>query len=99
MGKSLMKVHAKIKKQKIEREVLKMAEKILVPEIEGGMKAVFLLALKKEGWGQKRALRLLDEVQRLEDAILDGEITWKDALEQVKDEYEIELDFRNVELS
>ncbi len=56
-------------------------------------------ALEKEGWGRQRAIRLFEEVERIEQGLYDGEknffggIEWEDIFEQVKDECGIELGF------
>ena len=56
MGKSLNRVHRDIQRESIKREILKHVERKSIPEIATGLKGCFLLALKKEGWGQQRAI-------------------------------------------
>lgn len=99
---SLAKVHKKLQEQRIKREVMRKVEDRLIWDVTTGMKAVFLLALKKEGWGRKRAVRLFEEVERIEKALYDGEtnyfggIDWSDIFDQVKEEYGIELAFEEL---
>lgn len=99
---NLAKAHKRIQEERIKREIMRKVESRLIWDVTIGMKAVFLLALKKEGWGKQRALRLFEEVERIEKALLDGEdnyfggIDWTDIFEQVKDEYGIELAFEEL---
>lgn len=99
---NLMKVHKKAERDKLKREIMRKVERTLVWEITTGMKAVFLLALKKEGWGKQRALRLFEEVERIEQGLLDGKennnggINWDDIFDQVKEEYGIDFRFEEM---
>lgn len=94
MGKSLNRVHRDIQRESIKREILKHVERKSIPEIATGLKGCFLLALKKEGWGQQRAIRLWNAVEEIQMDILEGRITWQDVFDQVKEEYKLELKFR-----
>ena len=49
--------------------------------------------MKKEGWGQQRAIRLWNAVEEIQMDILEGRITWQDVFDQVKEEYKLELKF------
>jgi hypothetical protein len=96
MGKSAFAVHKALQKKQLaearkdfKAEVMKRVEDELSAKAVLNVKAVFLLALKKEGWGQKRAIRLWEEVKVIENALADGDITWDDVYEQVKEEYDI----------
>jgi hypothetical protein len=96
MGKSAFAVHKALQKKQLaearkdfKAEVMKRVEDELSAKAVLNVKAVFLLALKKEGWGQKRAIRLWEEVKVIENALADGDITWGDVYEQVKEEYDI----------
>ena len=100
MGKSAFAVHKALQKKRLaearkdfKEQVLKRVEDELSAKAVLNVKAVFLLALKKEGWGQKRAIRLWEEVKVIENALADGDITWDDVYEQVKEEYDIILAF------
>ena len=92
----VMSVHRALQKKQLadarkdfKAEVMKRVEDELSAKAVLNVKAVFLLALKKEGWGQKRAIRLWEEVKVIENALADGDITWDDVYEQVKEEYDI----------
>lgn len=98
MAKSAFAVHKALQKKQLaearkefKAEVMKRVEDELSAKAVLNVKAVFLLALKKEGWGQKRAIRLWEEVKVIENALADGDITWDDVYEQVKEEYDIEF--------
>lgn len=91
MGKSLDRVHRDIQRERIKREVIKHMEKKCIPEIAVGVKGIVLLALKKEGWGQQRAIRLWDAVEEIQMDILEERITWDDVFDQVREEYKLEL--------
>ena len=99
---NLAKAHKKVQEDRIKREIMRKVENRLIWDVTIGMKAVFLLALKKEGWGKQRALRLFEEIERIEKALADGEdnyfggIEWKDIFAQVKEEYGIELAFEEL---
>jgi hypothetical protein len=100
MGKSAFAVHKALQKKQLaearkdfKAEVMKRVEDELSAKAVLNVKAVFLLALKKEGWGQKRAIRLWEEVKIIEQALADGDITWDDVYDQVKEEYDIILAF------
>lgn len=96
---NLRQAHKKAEHERIKREIMNIVERRLIFDVTIGMKAVFLLALKKEGWGKQRAIRLFEEVERIEQGLYDGEknffggIEWEDIFEQVKEEYGIELSF------
>lgn len=98
-GMNLKQAHKRIEHDRIKREIINIVERRLVYDVTIGMKAVFLLALKKEGWGKQRAIRLFEEVEKIEQGLYDGEsnsfggIEWQDVFEQVKNEYGIELGF------
>lgn len=94
MGRSLDRVHKDIQRNKIKREILNHVERKAIQEIAVGLKGCFLLALKKEGWGQQRAIRLWNAVEEIQLDILDGRITWQDVFDQVKEEYKLDLKFR-----
>lgn len=96
MSKSLMRVHRDIEHKKVKREIMRVVEDKMLSEMVMGMKGIFLLALKKEGWGKTRALRLWHEVENAERALIDGDITWEDIFSQVKEEYGLELEYRQV---
>lgn len=96
MSKSLMRVHRDIEREKTKREIMRVVEDKMLSEMVMGMKGIFLLALKKEGWGKTRALRLWSEVENAEHALIDGDITWEDIFSQVKEEYGLELEYREV---
>ena len=61
---NLRQAHKKMEHDKIKREIINIVERRLVYDVTIGMKAVFLLALKKEGWGKQRAIRLFEEVEK-----------------------------------
>ena len=98
MAKSAFAVHKALQKKQ-EREMREAFKASIEKKVEDelsykavmNVKAVFLLALKKEGWGQKRAIRLWEEFKIIEQALVDGDITWDDIYEQVKEEYDIIL--------
>ena len=96
---NLAKAHKKVQEDRIKREIMRKVENRLIWDVTIGMKAVFLLALKKEGWGKQRALRLFEEVERIEQGLKDGEdnyfggIQWQDIFDQVKEEYGLEFQF------
>ena len=98
MAKSAFAVHKALQKKQ-EREMMEAFKASIEKKVEDelsykavmNVKAVFLLALKKEGWGQKRAIRLWEEFKIIEQALVDGDITWDDIYEQVKEEYDIIL--------
>ena len=98
MAKSAFAVHKALQKKQ-EREMREAFKSSIEKKVEDelsykavmNVKAVFLLALKKEGWGQKRAIRLWEEFKIIEQALVDGDITWDDIYEQVKEEYDIIL--------
>jgi len=85
-------------KQKLFAEVNRRAEDYLSDDVFTGQKALVLLALRKEGWGKQRALRLLKELDELEKAFqkddLGNSISWEDVFSQVKEEYGIEFDMK-----
>ena len=90
----VMSVHRALQKKQLadarkdfKETVMKKVEDELSAKAVLNVKAVFLLALKKEGWGQKRAIRLWEEVKIIENALADGDITWQDVYDQVKEEY------------
>ena len=94
----VMSVHRALQKKQLadarkdfKAEVMKRVEDELSAKAVLNVEAVFLLALKKEGWGQKRAIRLWEEVRVIENALADGDITWQDVYDQVKEEYDIEF--------
>ena len=94
----VMSVHRALQKKQLadarkdfKETVLKKVEDELSAKAVLNVKAIFLLALKKEGWGQKRAIRLWEEVKIIEQALADGDITWQDVYDQVKEEYDIEF--------
>lgn len=97
--KSLMNVHKNLQKERLKREIMKEVEKNLTKDVVAGMKAVFLLALRKEGWGRDRAMRLIENVNSIEQALLEGSeggengINWNDIYNQVEEEYKISLLF------
>jgi hypothetical protein len=100
MGKSAFAVHKALQKKQLKdareqfkKDIEKRVEDELAAKAVTNVKAVFLLALKKEGWGQKRAIRLWEEVKIIEQALADGDITWDDVYDQVKEEYDIILAF------
>lgn len=91
-GKSIMSVHKKIdRKREIERitdiVVKEVQSTKVITEVSQGVKAIMLLALKKEGFGETRALRVLKEIENVEDNIIDNTITFDDCFNQVKVEY------------
>ena len=96
MAKNAFAVHRALQKKQ-EREMREAFKASIEKKVEDelsykavmNVKAVFLLALKKEGWGQKRAIRLWEEFKIIEQALVDGDITWDDIYEQVKEEYDI----------
>lgn len=98
MAKNAFAVHRALQKKQ-EREMREAFKASIEKKVEDelsykavmNVKAVFLLALKKEGWGQKRAIRLWEEFKIIEQALVDGDITWDDIYEQVKEEYDIIL--------
>ena len=98
MAKNVFAVHRALQKKQ-EREMREAFKASIEKKVEDelsykavmNVKAVFLLALKKEGWGQKRAIRLWEEFKIIEQALVDGDITWDDIYEQVKEEYDIIL--------
>ena len=113
MGKSLNSVHRALAKKRwkeeeekvfaelkaeIMKDVCSQAEAFLSDDVFMGQKALFLLALRKEGWGRIRAQRLLKEVDTLEKAFAmpeegqpNNSIDWIEVFEAVKDEYKIDL--------
>lgn len=98
MAKNAFAVHRALQKKQ-EREMREAFKASIEKKVEDelsykavmNVKAVFLLALKKEGWGQKRAIRLWEEFKVIEQALVDGDITWDDIYEQVREEYDIIL--------
>lgn len=84
-------------KKQLFAEVNMQAENFLSDDVFTGQKALMLLALKKEGWGKQRALRLLQELEDLEKAFIvnpdgpDNSIDWDSVFAQVKEEYGIEF--------
>lgn len=91
--KALQKKQLKDAREQFKKDIEKRVEDELAAKAVTNVKAVFLLALKKEGWGQKRAIRLWEEVKIIEQALADGDITWDDVYDQVKEEYDIILAF------
>lgn len=72
---NLRQAHKKAEHERIKREIMNIVERRLIFDVTIGMKAVFLLALKKEGWGKQRAVRLFEEVEKIEQGLYDGEKT------------------------
>lgn len=85
-------------KADILAELEERAEEFLSDDVFVGQKAILLLSLKPEGFGKARAERILDRMDSTEQALRkpeegkpDNSINWQEVLDQVKEEYDIDL--------
>lgn len=74
-----------------KKEIMNLVKNRLVEDVTQGMKGVFLLSLKKENWGAKRAQKLFLDVKNTEQCLEEGRITWDDIFKQVFIEYGIDV--------
>lgn len=83
----LDKVHKKLHKSAEQRALEARYDRKVIPQTVTIIKAFFLLALRVEGFGFIRALRVLNRVAQFERDAAAGHFTIQEAVDQVELEY------------
>ena len=93
MSVSLDKIHMKIQRDKITKEVIKQAKKSFVPKAKICMTAAAVLTLHdKFGFGAKRLNQFIQELNKQYDSVDENYLDYQDIKKTIFDELKIDVD-------
>lgn len=92
MSVSLDKIHMKIQRDKITKEVIKKAEKSFIPKAKVCMTAAAVLTLHdKFGFGAKRLNQFIQELNKQYDSVDENYLDYQDIKRTIFDELGIDI--------
>lgn len=89
---TLEQAHKKANKREVISECMKNAERRIIPMIQTGMNAAWVMVLHDEfGFGEKRMVRALEKVKAQFDALNGDNVKIEEMVETIKEELGIDL--------
>ncbi len=89
---TLNQAHKKANKREVVAECMKNAERLIIPMIQTGMNAAWVIALHDEfGFGTVRIIRALEKVRAQFDALNGDHVKIEEMVETIKEELGIDL--------